>query len=116
LNDSIQRDANQRDHTWTVTADLLVERVPSVDILGWRKIVNPGGRPADEIGNPKAPLEKPMVVGVGDRFRHQSRVCQQPPEAIRVTGKVMTRQRGSHPRIDAHKEHPKSGPDPILEA
>ena len=44
---------------------------------------------------------------------HQARVVQEPPEAVRVAGEVMTELRRSDARIDADKQHADRRPDAI---
>jgi hypothetical protein len=82
LDDPIQGHPDERYDLRPMLFYLSVENVPSIDIFHRLEIVDPGARPCDEIRHAKAPLEKPMVVGITDRFRHQSRIPQQLPEPI----------------------------------
>ena len=77
------------------------------------QLVNPRRRSRDDVGDAVAPLGQTIVIQIRQRFGHEARLVEQLPEAIREAGEVMTRQRRSHPGVDADEEHTDAGTNPI---
>ena len=116
LDDAKQRDPDERDNLRTILLYLPFENVPAVDVLGRCEIVDPWARPGNEVGDAKSKLGQARIVRIRNRLRHQSRVPQQLPEAIRETGEVMSGDGRPDARIDANKQHPQAWLDPVRQS
>src|SRR5262249_4870854 len=96
--------------------NLPLEDLPSLDVLGRPQIVDAGTGTRNQVGDPEAPLGQPIVAPVIDWFRHEARIPEQLPEAIRVAGEVMAGLGGAHAGIDPDEKHAAARREPIAKA
>lgn len=100
-----QRDTDERDDAGRVAADLAPEDHEAIHVLGRTQRIDSWRRSRDQVRDAKSPLRQTLVVHVRDGFRHEPRVEQELPEPVRVTGEVMTRERGPDTRVDADEQN-----------
>lgn len=113
---AIQGHAHEGDDMRAVERDLVLECLPSVEILPRLEVIDARTRPRDEIGHAESPPGQLHVVLVRDWLWHESRVVQELPESIRRTGEVMPGLRRSDAGVDPDEQHAHAVLDAIGES
>jgi len=112
---AIERHADQRDDLRTIPANLSIERLPALDVVGRHKIIDAGARPRDQVRDAEPELRQTIVVFEGDRFGHEAGFEEQLPEPIREPREVMPCHRRAHAGVDADKQHTHAGFDTVFQ-
>jgi hypothetical protein len=113
---SIHRHSDERHNLRTEPIDLLLQNLPTVQVLVRLQHIDPWTRARDEVRHPDAPLGQAIVVLVRDRLRDDARFIEQAPETIGRTGEVMAGRRGDDARVDADEQDADARLDPVNES
>ncbi len=108
-------DADERDDRRPIALDLPSQPRRARDVLVALQRVDARRRSRHDVRDPVPPLRQPLIVHVGDRLRHQTRIVEQLPESIRESGEVMAGQRRANAGVDADKQHADTGTNPVAQ-
>jgi hypothetical protein len=109
------RHADKRQYFRPELADLFVEDLPALDVLGRLQRIDAGCWPGDQVRDAETKLGEPDIIFIGEQFRNESGVPEQLPEAIRESGKVMARLRRADARVDADEKYTKAGRNAVFQ-
>jgi hypothetical protein len=112
----IERHANERDDRGAEPIDLRLQHAPALEVLAGPQFVDARARPRDHVRHAKTPLRQPPIVGERDGFRYETGFVDELPEAVRRSGKVVPRLRGSNARIDTDEQDTDSRLDTVRQS
>jgi hypothetical protein len=111
--DAERAKANNRQHPWSIAVDLLPQQARSENQLLCCHQIGPRGRPAHQVRDPKAQLEKLLVIKRAEQSRREPCCVKGRPEPVAGTGEVMASSGRVSTGVDSAEQDPQIWRDHI---
>jgi hypothetical protein len=105
----VERDPQERHDVGAKPGELALQGSASPSELLGTKLVGGSRHAVTEVGQGEPVIEQAALGLVADRFIHQARSRQEPPEGVALTGEVVTQLAGAKPGVDPHEKDSRAG-------